>query len=562
MRRYRWIGMTLLLILVFVPLVKAKVPTAKIIIKSIPPAQKMQDAEGNPIVTSGLSNVGKGTHVFLEAIGEDPDGGSITSYLWKLSKIPSGSKATLSDMDSKVTSFIPDLVGQYTVELIVTDDQGEKSLTATVTISAGTWVGVGTVGGAKPDITKGQCAVCHPKQAESWAKTGHATMFQKGITGKASSHYAERCINCHTVGFDVAAGNEGFDDIATKLGWKFPEKLKEDNWQNFIDNYPELAQLANIQCENCHGPGSEHKGDKSKIAVSFESGVCGQCHDAPTHHMKNYQWRQSKHTTSIYAAGGFVVTQDRCVHCHTAQGFSKGLKATEIKEPAPITCSTCHDPHSADNEYQLRFFGAIEIAGLEVEAGPAAVCMKCHNAHGASVGREPHHPQAEMLVGVGGYEYPGETYESGAHSVAIEEKCITCHMSPTPKQGEPGANQIGEHTWKMENEGVYNVTGCKSCHGPLSNFDVNGIQSRIKSLLAKLEELLPKKEGEVLVDSTDDITLTDVQKRAAFNYYFVKNDGSLGVHNPRYAEKLLIDSIKSLTGEEPAKATTKTGCGI
>jgi len=38
--------------------------------------------------------------------------------------------------------------------------------------------------------------------------------------------------------------------------------------------------------------------------------------------------------------------------------------------------------------------------------------------------------------------------------------------------------------------------------------------------------------------------------------------GSLGVHNPRYAEKLLLDSIRSLTGETTGEASGRTGSDI
>ena len=51
-------------------------------------------------------------------------------------------------------------------------------------------------------------------------------------------------------------------------------------------NYPGTAGLGNIQCENCHGPGSEHAdafGNTNapgwpRITVTTNSGDCNQCH--------------------------------------------------------------------------------------------------------------------------------------------------------------------------------------------------------------------------------------------------------------------------------------------
>ena len=66
--------------------------------------------------------------------------------------------------------------------------------------------------------------------------------------------------------------------------------------------YPDLADLANIQCENCHGPGSQHAyslGDTNKISKTLASGDCNQCHDAPTHHIKAAEWYNSRHAVAV-----------------------------------------------------------------------------------------------------------------------------------------------------------------------------------------------------------------------------------------------------------------------
>ena len=51
------------------------------------------------------------------------------------------------------------------------------------------------------------------------------------------------------------------------------------------------------------------------------------------------------------------------------------------------------------------------------------------------------------------------------------------------------------------------------------------------------------------VDESDDATLEKV-KNALWNYEFVENDGSLGVHNTGYAVGILQRSYKDMTGED------------
>jgi hypothetical protein len=56
---------------------------------------------------------------------------------------------------------------------------------------------------------------------------------------------------------------------------------------------------------------------------------------------------------------------------------------------------------------------------------------------------------------------------------------------------------------------------------------------------------LPKGSNGLPLPHTN-ATLTPIQKAAAYNFYFVENDGSFGTHNFKYAEGLLKSSIEQL----------------
>jgi formate-dependent nitrite reductase cytochrome c552 subunit len=73
-------------------------------------------------------------------------------------------------------------------------------------------------------------------------------------------------------------------------GWTFPAVLTNGNWAAMPAT---LQNVANIQCENCHGPGSQHLfsqgvvGNTNAISVNYAAGDCAQCHDSMNNHFKS-----------------------------------------------------------------------------------------------------------------------------------------------------------------------------------------------------------------------------------------------------------------------------------
>ncbi|MFQ5794117.1 MAG: multiheme c-type cytochrome [Candidatus Bipolaricaulia bacterium] len=553
--------------------------------KQTPPAARIElegeiegvvDEQGHPIKTSALSNVGVGTYVFLKGIGE---GEEIIAMAWEFTP-PRGSAATLTKVDDGLPThayFMADVVGQYRVKLTVTDSHGTTG-EATLMVNAGTYVGVGNVAGAlaRPP----QCAICHAEQAASWAETDHASMFTRGVDGIVSSHYGESCVACHTVGYDETADNGGFDDVAARVGWTFPETLQPGNW----DAIPgELKQLGNIGCENCHGPGSEHSSRLEGIATSLSADNCGFCHNEPWRHIRNVQWANSGHADTTSRAFTYPIGEghESCVRCHSGEAF---VDMAEGKEELrlgfqTITCAVCHDPHSAEHETQLRVVDEVTLPdGTEVTGvGASALCMSCHNGRrgpGEVAEAEPHYPHystaAEMITGTGGFDY-GESVEDSIHVTMTRVGCVDCHMAATPgwadrerTQPLPGHDEVGAHTFNVtSSDGVENLAACTSCHLDLKNFNrtaradydgngtVEGIQDEVQSLLDLVFDAILASGVEWLghYPYWDNVT-TEAQKAAIFNWSFVDHDGSLGIHNTARAVQLLQRSYTGLTGED------------
>jgi len=465
---------------------------------------------------SDIRNVAIGIPVLLH--GKDQ-----TAYNWALTP-PAGSGATLMDATSQNPEFTPDLSGLY--EVVVTD---EASGPVTLQIYAGTWRGVivGQDADGRP-VASSSCTGCHnpsgvpaPDKFTPWAQTGHAEIFTDMLN--TNTHYGPGCFPCHTVGFDPEVANDGFDDAPDYQDFLNSGLINNpgDNWTTMLADYPASAQLANIQCENCHGPqrggahrlgGSAISGDSARSGIS--SDVCAVCHGEPLRHARFQQWQLSKHAD--YELAIDEGESGSCSRCHTGNGFLSWVPALVDGDPAndgddvtvtwaedaihPQTCATCHDPHAIgtttgnDPNATVRISGdtPLLLAGFTAEdVGRGAICMTCHNSRRglrndatydpADGSRAPHPPtQADVLMGQNAYLV--EVPSPGSHA-GLKDTCATCHMERTPPPDDLSYNQGGtNHTFYAS------PTICSECH----EFGAEVVQGPVEDKLHRLQTLVEK----------------------------------------------------------------------
>jgi len=522
--------------------------------------------------SGGLSTVGVGTPVYLEAdVNIALALASITNISWSLSG-PIGSAAafTNSPLGTNVplyspsdqlvyqvaarTLLRPDLAGQYTVgATIATTTNGTTNVT--FTINAGTYLGIYT------------CTLCHsgsttvPSIVPSWETTGHSHIFTEGIDGLLGSHYSAMCLQCHTVGYDTNPASfidGGFYAVAQQDNWTFPTVLASSN---FADLPANLQNLGNVQCENCHGPGSLHAGALGDtnapgwplVSSPVVTGDCNQCHDSPPTERYGNEWYSSVHavTTTIPTGRGY------CVQCHTAEGFITridytGTNATTFAPTntidttyAAIGCQTCHEPMGqtlpTNNAHLIRTELPVTLGDGTVvtNAGEGTLCLECHRGRDGSASNNvalfasgqliwpggsvppssrdfgPHDgPQGDLIEGANAITY-GLTIPSAPHRYAVSNLCVGCHMQAVAST-DPGFMKVGEHTFEMKysvvTNGVTNIVDqvavCTPCHGPISSFNfpvadyanlgvVAGVQTEVQALLNQLSTLLPNSKGVV-----------------------------------------------------------------
>lgn len=480
---------------------------------------------------SGLNNVGVNSKVYLAGADIKTKATSsaaavnITGWTWTLTPAE-GSSATFADSGtttstSQFPSFVPDVAGTYSVAYNATDGNGNTTASVplaktpgTILINAADYVGVGTIGGTTPENP--QCGTCHDGSVQEdkvteWSETKHGSIFETSITSYDSLAPEPFLWQYHTVGYNTDADNNGFDDLASAAGFTFPDTGL--SYADFISEDPTVAKLANVQCESCHGPGSEHSGDPLRIDVSVSNaGVCGQCH------IQEAEWKNSaKNSTASYATSTWI-TNKVCTKCHIGEGFltyfdagttadggfdTVAAQASEValtNDPdsyGGVTCATCHDPHDATNDFHLREEGSVTMLdGNVVDAGLGGICYRCHtgnreideadcdaDADGVADTACLTADQTALQYSGGGYhDTPQSTMLEGSQALNLSDgtafpatensfhqsdefiladvtgddslsstnnKCVTCHMAAGPSATEAGYQQVGGHTFKM-----------------------------------------------------------------------------------------------------------------
>ncbi len=454
------------------------------------------------VTTSGVYAVGANftAPIGINLVANDP---TAATWAWTLTGPAGAPPANLVGDNTQFASFTPTAPGTWTL----------KNGATTLTVVAGRYIGMGTFVDATAD-NGARCSTCHaanpPAEFALWKTSAHGnynfrdktkpviTMFQQNF---ASGHYTGECMACHTLGFTVPElfpenepwiGNGGFADVMKDVDWEIPT-VKDTNAWSKLD--PNLKALAGVQCENCHGPLSNHMVDLKAYAPqgNFIAGTCLVCHDEPGHHEESAWWVQSPTGHSNVQLAMDEGNNANCGRCHAAQGYaawraqvkagvsgdqslmippntalnatsnyvastsafltSLGLDKAHVQ---PQSCEACHDSHmtrlrlpyvsddpTSNDAWVLKDGGTTGFlpAGFTAQGvGRGALCMTCHNSrvglHGdglAPTGGEhgPHTPSQADLLMGQNAYFVSGSYYLSKHAL-VPDTCVGCHMDNKP----------------------------------------------------------------------------------------------------------------------------------
>ena len=600
----------LLLLLVFaigLPVVNAQVPRARIHIEAVTPDGLISHGITTNSVSTGLRVVPHNTFVYLSPREISATVQTILTSTFTFVSRPAGSAAAFTAMTTPTTTnwvnFIADRTGEYQVRLVITTAGGTDD--TTISIFASRYIGVGGFDGGATAFP--QCMSCHAAHPnfvaifDRWKVSDHALMARRGIRGEIPG-YNQSCLKCHTTGSDMnlVAANDGFDDIQASVSWVFTSPSVAA-WTS-LSTSNALLQRANVGCEACHGPGSEHTagGAIARTQVSVDDGVCAPCHSGGVNYPLYEEFINSDHFTPVWSNSFAQGTTSQnnslgnCIRCHDGRGFANFAGYNRVTnttgmnriDQVDIGCSSCHDPHGNSNPYSIRnvpnladtLGTGFNYAGM---GGTGETCMSCHKSRRNNVTQltvamgstwGPHSSvEADVLLGRNAAVWPGgAAYNSSSHIFAVENSCVTCHMGASPAVGNANRLRVGGHTFNMSNPatGYDHTASCAPCHGPKTSFDdfravadydfngtVEGVQAEVHGLLRHIRMALPPVGLDTIHFS---LITTDHLERAYWNYLLILNDASFGMHNTKFSVAVLQETLRQLGGIIPVEFVSFT----
>lgn len=455
------------------------------------------------------------------------------------------------------------------------------------------------------------------------SQTGEWSTFHTEDWTEPERDWRQTCAGCHTTGLTRQALDDGtplatvdtmlIGDVEIGVGCEACHGPAGDH----NGGASPLPRILDAQvCAQCHTNGLTPEGDHP-FPLDYQPGMAfdetvfvltnpddpavfwATGHARGTNTQYN-EWLMSAHARSLANLQGSNLAEDSCLRCHGVPVDSTDL----TPEGAPslteaqfgVTCAACHNPHgiqtdsaprgpfdlSSDPEAAAFHTSAgeallrrrppgedsaawqedeLESPAFLLRAEPYDLCTSCHNSatpDGALllVGDGLHNPVkemfegAELIEGVPGYPATHFTARNGP-------TCITCHMPDTVAIGAFGG--AASHLLRPILPGDTVAAGdadpanippdaCSSCHGFLMTSE--DIAQFIADTQASFRERLETAQAAVEDD-------TEAWVRLAIS--FVEGDGSLGIHNYRYADDLM-DAIDTALGiddraavEEPAE---------
>jgi predicted CXXCH cytochrome family protein len=212
-------------------------------------------------------------------------------------------------------------------------------------------------GGIK--LSGDNCTTCH--DPHSAAKSGASLMY-----ANLHSPYEDGdCEACH--------GEDGTVQADMTVCYDCHDEDEYKNVHNAGRTGDDLTQID--VCMDCHSP---HAGHENMFRRGSDLETCVQCHDRADFTRKNVHAAREEGCSachnlhqSNFAELNSAPLNQLCATCHEEAKTHAHPIGSEFKDPRnglPLTCASCHEPHSSDHDFMLTFDFRRNL------------CVQCHAA--------------------------------------------------------------------------------------------------------------------------------------------------------------------------------------
>ena len=416
----------------------------------------------------------------------------------------------------------------------------------------------GTTGAQGSTGTAGPRGPAGAAGAAGAAAEGGAPLPDSGIAIQAS------CLSpCH-----------GFNGVVSQF-------QTSDHYIEYLTNAVSATPEAEwtttgVACGNCHAV--DALALRAAGTVTTTPGA-GSIFDVKAGELEYFDAVTGKDNDALYA-GSATVAEVYCTTCHAVTEANDPHRTGIPWTPGsfPLVVSEAADAGALLEKSPTVGVVTGTSAG---DMGPGNTCVWCHKSrvdvtqyikttgNTLSAYWGPHEgPQADIFSAVGGYEYAGKTYGTSTHQLKLS--CVDCHMAPVP-----GNENVPDHSFNPS------LSVCVNCHAGATSFDVNGGQTLDQTEMFELEADLnaagfltrstaapytalsaanladgqfvsdSPRTGGGAVDGGAAIPLSNLEAGALYNYLLIARGGGKGVHNPKYTQQLIYDSVFALTNKAP-----------
>jgi hypothetical protein len=359
------------------------------------------------------------------------------------------------------------------------------------------------------------CARCHEHEPAEWSRSAHAEVVTSPTTSTS-------CVRCHT-----AAG--ALEDVA--VAFRYPGTAPSLNVPS------EEGRQNTATCATCHDPhGSQAKFNlrvtgnislpNGVVVAAGEAGSCVHCHNS----------------RRAFAA---AVANRNDAHPGTQSEMGVGTNGAEL-----AGFSHFQSPHAIPAQFALN------------DGTPGRLCLTCLMAASPAPG-DPDHDH------VGGHTFSLRNESTGE---VHQEACLQCHniLTFASARGEELAfapadwdgDNVAETSVQNEVQGLLQLLGGAVAAAADNPFGVTLAPTDASALLVRMAKAIdPAATG--IVGASGRIFIAkpgapsnriampatpdgDLLFMASWNYLFVIEDKSFGLHNTGYAVGLLQSSVNAL----------------